>query len=328
MSTLLAGAKGRVARLCDLLGAEVPLIQGGMTSVGTARLAAAVSAAGAFGLVSAGRMTPETFDRAIAEALELTDRPLGVNIPISRETEWVEAMLGPALTRPVRFVFTGGGNPAPFAARIRDAGKRLAIVVSNVAQARKAEALGAALVVAEGVEAGGRASREEIGTIALVPAVADAVGIPVVAAGGIADGRGALAALCLGAAGIQMGTRFMSSVESPLHAAAKQALIAASEADTLLIGRRHGMQRRVLRNAAAESVAAREERAGLDEMLQLLSGARSVRGLLEGEVHDGIIACGQSVGAVRSIEPVATIVSGIVAEMKHVLAELSAELGE
>lgn len=319
MAASLAVEGSSCARLLRVLGCRYPIVQGGMTSVGTARLAAAVSNAGGLGLVSAGRMTVEAFGTEIDRALELARQPIGVNIPITREAAWLEAAIDAALARPIHAVFLGGGNPAPWAERIVAAGKVLALVVASVRQAVKAEALGASLVVAEGMEAGGKAAYEEVGTVALIPAVSGAVDLPVVAAGGIADGRGLAAALSLGAAGVQMGTRFIVSRESPVHEATKQAMVAATIDDTLIVGRRHGLNRRVLRNRGSEKVRQREIETDLDEMLELLAGHNSVRGLLGGDASEGMIACGQGVGVIREVLSVAEIVEQTMAEARRAL---------
>jgi NAD(P)H-dependent flavin oxidoreductase YrpB (nitropropane dioxygenase family) len=310
----MSPAPDRIRRLCRALGIVHPVIQGGMTSVGTARLAAAVSAAGGMGLVSAGRMTPAQFGAEIDDALTLTDKPLGVNVPVTRDAEYMQGLLDAALSRRVSLVVLGGGNPVPWAGKVRAAGKTLAVVTAN------AEALGAAMVIVAGVEAGGKAGVDEIGGMVLIPEVADAVSIPVVATGGIVDGRSAAAAICLGAAAVQLGTRFMLSDESPLHPRTKQAMIDAGPADTLMIARRHGLARRMLDTPAARRVLEREPVALLEEMVPMLSGALSVRGLIEGDLVDGMVSCGQGVGRIRSIEPAGAIVRQIAADMRAVLA--------
>lgn len=313
-------AEDRVRRLCSAFGIDHPVIQGGMTSVGTAQLAAAVSAAGGLGLVSAGRMTAAAFGEEIDRALAITGNPVGVNVPVVGDPGTMRELLGVALARRVAVVVLGGGNPGPWAERVLAAGKPLAVVTANAQQARKAAALGAAAVIVAGVEAGGKAGADEIGGMVLIPEVADAVSIPVVATGGIVDGRSAAAAICLGATAVQLGTRFMLSDESPLHPRTKQAMIDAGPADTLMIARRHGLGRRMLDTPAARRVLEREPGASLDEIVGMLSGAHSVRGLIEGDLVGGMVSCGQGVGRIRSIESVETIVRNIAAGMRAVLA--------
>lgn len=316
----------RLREAAAALGSALPIIQGGMTAIGTARLAAAVSSAGALGLVSAGGMTAAAFADEIDCALSLTDRPIGVNIPVGRDAAWMQEAIDAALARRVAAVVLGGGNPAPWAPRIVDGGKRLVIVVSHPRQAEHAQRLGAVAVVAEGNEAGGKNGLEELGGLTLVPLVARAVGIPVFAAGGIVDGRTAAAAICLGAGGVQLGTRFMLSAESPLHPATK-AFLTAQPRSTMLIGRRHGLNRRSVRNAAAEEVASREHGETLAGMVELLGGGRSWRGLREGDVERGLISAGQGVALIGDAPPVAQIVRTLMQDMNAALREAAAAAG-
>lgn len=314
----------RVRDLCALLGVEQPILLAGMTSVGTARLAAAVSEAGGLGLVAAGRLTPESFGAEMDAALALTARPIGVNIPVVRDTALMQGMIAAALQRQVSPIILGGGNPAPWAALILKTGRKLGIVTATPEQARKAEALGASLVVVAGHEAGGKAGADEVGGMVLIPAVADAVSLPVIAAGGIVDSRTAAAALCLGAAGVQLGTRFMLAEESPLHAETKAAMLRAAVGDTMIIARRYGMARRMLGTPAARHIAEREAAASQDEMIALLAGRHSERGLLQGDLATGMVACGQGVGRIASLLPAAAIVHEIAAGIRPVLAEAAA----
>ncbi|MCW5750406.1 MAG: nitronate monooxygenase [Alphaproteobacteria bacterium] len=312
-------SEDRVARLCRLLGIVHPIIQGGMTAVGTAPLAAAVSAGGGLGLVSAGRMRAPDFGAEIDLALAATDRPVGVNIPVGRDAEQMRGYLDEALRRRIALVVLGGGNPAPWAETVMARGCRLAIVTATPAQAHKAQVLGANAVVVAGHEAGGKAGADEIGGMVLVPAIVDAVSIPVIATGGIVDGRGAAAAICLGASAVQLGTRFMLSEESPLHPATKQAMLAACISDTMIIARRFGMARRMLGTPAARRVVECETDADLDTIISMLSGAHSTRGLIGGDLAEGLVSCGQGVGRITTIEPAGEIVRRIAGEMREVL---------
>lgn len=317
--TAVIDLEERLARFLRLCGIRYPIIQGGMTSVGTARLASAVSEAGGLGLVSAGRMSATDFGTEIDRARQMTTRPVGVNIPVGRDTAQMESYLRETLERRLGLVVLGGGNPAPWADRVLAAGHRLAIVTATPAQARKAQALGAHAVVVAGHEAGGKSGADEIGGMVLVPAIVDAVSLPVVATGGIVDGRGAAAAICLGASAVQLGTRFMLSEESPLHPATKQAMLAAGISDTMIIARRYGMARRMLGTPAARKVAACEQEANLDTIVSMLSGSHSTRGLIEGDLAEGLVSCGQGVGRIDSIEPAGEIVRRVADEMRQVL---------
>jgi enoyl-[acyl-carrier protein] reductase II len=314
-------------RAAQAIGCALPLIQGGMTGIGTARLAAAVSNAGGLGLVSAGGMTSEAFAREIEAAASTTQSPVGVNIPVTRDAEWMERSLAAALARRPAVVVLGGGNPAPWVPRIADAGVKWLAVVSSARQAFLAQRAGAAAVIAEGNEAGGKNGLEELGLLTLVPLVVREVDVPVFAAGSIVDGATAAAAICLGAGGVQLGTRFMLSQESPLHAATRE-FLTSQPRSTLLIGRAHGMNRRAVRNPASEEVARREKHESLEAVVALLSGRRSLRGLREGDVDDGLISAGQGVALIRDVPPVADIVERLFAEMAGVLGEAAVQAGE
>ncbi len=322
----MSQSASRVRDLCALLGVAHPILLAGMTSVGTARLAAAVSEAGGLGLVASGRMTPAAFDAEMTKAQALTTKPIGVNIPVIRDAAVMQAMITAAIARRVSPIILGGGNPAPWAAPILQAGCLLGIVTATPDQARKAEALGARLLVVAGHEAGGKAGADEVGGMVLIPAVADAVSVPVIAAGGIVDSRTAAAAICLGAAGVQLGTRFMLSEESPLHPETKTAMLQAAVGDTMIIARRYGMARRMLGTPRAHDIVAREPQASQDEMIAMLSGRYSERGLLEGDIAGGTVACGQGVGRIERVLPAAAIVREIAAGLRPVLAEAAAAL--
>ena len=326
MTAMMDRRATRVADFCSAFGLRAPVIQGGMTLVGTARLAAAVSEGGGLGLVSAGRMSADDFEAEIKEALTLTDKPVGVNIPLSRSHDRVRTFIDVALRHPVSALFLGGGNPAPWADDIKAAGKRLVIVVGGPRQARKAESLGADAIVAEGVDAGGLIASDEIGTLSLIPAVADSVRIPVIAAGGIADARGTAAAICLGAAGVQMGTRFMVAEESPLNARTKQALIDADVTDTLIVARRQRITRRMLKNDAAREARGIEDTADLEGMLKIVTPERSHKGLLEGDTQTGMVSCGQSIGVITAVEPASDIIRSIVEGIGAVSADLATQV--
>lgn len=319
-------AASRVRELCRLLGAAQPILLAGMTTVGTARLAAAVSEAGGLGLVAAGRLTPAAFGAEIDKARSLTSRGIGVNIPVVRDPDLMAGMIAAALARKVSPIILGGGNPGPWASLITDAGRVLGIVTATPQQARKAQSLGARFVVVAGHEAGGKAGADEVGGMVLIPAVVDAVDVPVIAAGGIVDSRTAAAAICLGAAGVQLGTRFMLSEESPLHPDTKSAMLQAAVGDTMIIARRHNMARRMLGTPAARHIVSRESDASVEEMVGLLSGRHSERGLLEGDLASGMVACGQGVGRIGDVLPAAEIVRQIAAGIRLVLADAIAAM--
>lgn len=317
---------GRSA-LCWLLGIQYPIIQGGMTLVGTGKLAAAVSDGGGLGVVSAGRMEVETFAGEMDLAIDTTSKPLGVNIPIGHAPEWTEACFTESLKRDIKIVLIGGGNPKPWCPIVKDAGKLLGVVVANPEQAQKAENAGADLIIVESIEAGGRTSRDELAGVTLIPAARERTTVPLAAAGGFVDGRGLAAALCLGADGVQMGTRFMLAEESPLHAETRSAMIAADVTDTMLLGAEHRMGRRVLRSKAAERVQERQAAATKEDMISMLSGEWSRQALHHGNMEIGLAACGQGVGLIKDNLSAAEIISRTVREAEVCLDNARRQLG-
>ncbi|MEO5929734.1 MAG: nitronate monooxygenase, partial [Candidatus Kapaibacterium sp.] len=219
-------------RITDLFAIRYPIIQAGMVWCSGHRLASAVSNSGGLGLIGAGSMKPELLAEHIRECRRETAHPFGVNIPLIRGD--VERLIETALDEEVGIIFTSAGNPALHLEKIKRAGALVVHVVASVRHALKAESVGVDAVVAEGFEAGGHNGLDEITTLCLIPQVADAVTVPVIAAGGIADGRGMAAALALGASGVQVGTRFAATVESSAHQNFKNAVVAATDSDTIL----------------------------------------------------------------------------------------------
>ncbi len=310
--------------VCDLLGIDYPIIQGGMAWVSDAYLAVAVSEAGALGVIAAGHIQePEELRREIQRAKELTSRPFGVNLMLMNPL--VPRFVDLVLEEGVPVVTTGAGNPGKFISRLRDAGVKVMPVVASVALAKRVEREGAHAVVVEGTEAGGHIG--ELTTMALVPQVVDAVSIPVIAAGGIADGRGFLAALALGAHGVQMGTRFVASTECRVHENWKRAYLRARDRDTVVTGRPTGHPVRIIRNRLArEFLKLEQQGAPLEEYEKLGVGALR-RAAMEGDVKTGSVMAGQIVGLVREVKPVREIVREIVAQAKGELERLQSLVG-
>lgn len=277
-------------------------------------LAAAVSRAGALGVLGAGSMKPDALRTAIRGVRERTAAPFGVNIPVTRGDA---ATLAAVCTEErVAVVITSSGNPALFTARLKDAECTVLHVCASVKHARKAEAAGCDAVVAEGFEAGGHNGADEITTFTLVPQVSDAVRIPVVAAGGIADGRGMAAAFALGAGGIQVGTRFAATVESTAHPAYKQKVLEAGDDGTVLTFRAL-MPVRMLRTPFALRAAEAERRgAGRDELEELLGRKREQQGIAEGNVEEGMFEAGQGAGLIRAILPAGDVVHMLMEEYR------------
>jgi len=293
-------------RITDLFQIEIPIVQAGMVWVSGWRLVSAVSNAGALGLIGAGSMKPELLREHIRKTRGATTKPFGVNIPLLRPD--AQELINVALEEHVRIFFTSAGHPIKFTASLKAAQCTVVHVTSNVKQAKKAEECGCDAVVAEGFEAGGHNGVDEIATLALVPQVVNAVSIPVVAAGGIADGRQMFAAFALGAEAVQMGTRFAATLESSAHDRYKQAVIDAKDGDTILTLKRITPVR--LLKSPFGLTAQREESAGKskEELTELLGKSRERKGIFEGNWEEGEFEMGQSSGLVNEILPAAEVV--------------------
>lgn len=298
--------------LCRLLGIRLPIIQAGMVWVSCGKLAAASSEAGCLGTIGAGSMKPELLRAHILKAQALTKQPLAVNVPLLYEKAGEQ--LDAALALGIRVFITSAGSPKLHTARLKAAGATVLHVVSSPLLARKCEDAGVDAVIAEGFEAGGHNGREELTTMVLVPQVVDAVKIPVVAAGGIVDARGAAAAFCLGAQAVQMGTRFVATVEASAHANFKRAVTTAGPGDTMVMLKKH-VPVRLLKNRFFEEVRAAEERcADRAELEALLGHGRARAGMLEGDLDQGELEIGQACSLVRDIPTVAALIAKLSAE--------------
>lgn len=287
----------------DIIKTKYPIIQGGMANIATGEFAAAISNAGGLGLIAAGGMKPEELRENIDRARQLTDQPFGVNIMLLHPQ--VDELMEIVIEKKVPVVTTGAGNPGKYISALKEAGVKVMPVVASVALAQRMERLGVDAVIAEGTESGGHVG--EMTTMALVPQVIDAVSVPVVAAGGIADGRQAAAAFALGACGIQVGTCLLASEECPIHPNYKQAVLKAKDSDTVVTGRSIGGPVRILKNKMAREYLALEKRgASLEELEKVtLGGLR--RAVLEGDVEMGSVMSGQVAGMLHEIRPVAEI---------------------
>lgn len=293
----------RVSRLFRI---RYPIIQAGMVWTAGYRLAVAVSEAGALGLIGSGSMKPDLLREHILKARARTSRPFGVNIPLMRED--AEELVRATIEEGVRIVFTSSGHPMKFTAGLKSAGCTVVHVIAAVKHARKAVEAGCDAVVAEGFEAGGHNGIDEIATLTLVPQVVDAVQIPVIAAGGIADGRGMAAALSLGADGVQMGTRFAVTTESSAHENYKKAVIAAGDGGTVLTLKKITPVRLVKSPFAVKALEAERRGASREELEALVGRKREMMGIFEGNLEEGEIEAGQSSGLVKEILPAAEVV--------------------
>ena len=303
-------------KLNELLGTEFPFIQGGMANIATGEFAAAVSNAGALGLIGAGGMTPDSLRENIRRCRELTDRPFGVNVMLMHPR--VEEMVRVVAEERVMVVTTGAGNPGAYIPVWKEYGAKVLPVVPAVAKV--AARAGADAVIAEGTESGGHVG--ELTTMALVPQVCDAVDLPVVAAGGIADGRQLLAAYALGACGAQVGTCLLVSQECPIHENYKQAILKAKDSGTIVTGRIAGTPVRILKNQMARTYVSKE-RAGatMMELEQYTLGSLR-RAVFDGDTKTGSLMAGQVAGMLHEIKPLRQIFEELSAGCDRRLAEL------
>ncbi len=291
-------------RLNELLGTELPIIQGGMANIADGAFAAACSNAGALGVIAAGGMhTPDQLRQQIRICRERTDKPFGVNLMLMNPA--AEEMARIIIEEKVPVVTTGAGNPGRYIPAWKDAGVKVIPVVAAAILAKRLERAGADAVIAEGTESGGHVG--EMTTMALVPQVADAVSVPVIAAGGIAGGRQMAAAFALGACGVQVGTCLLVSKECPIHDNYKQALLRAKDSDTTVTGRSIGGPVRVLKNRMAREYLALEKRGATLEELETVTLGGLRRAVLEGDMETGSVMCGQVAGMLREIRPVREI---------------------
>jgi enoyl-[acyl-carrier protein] reductase II len=308
--------------LCDLLGIEHPIVQGGMAWAASAELAAAVSNAGGLGIVGAGNQPPEVIRLELRRARALTNRPLGANVPLF--TAGVEDRLQVFIDEGVSVVTVGGGNAGPFLGPLQRAGIRVIPVVASVALARRMARQGVDALIAEGMESGGHIG--DVATLPLVPQVVDAVDLPVVAAGGIADGRGLAAALALGAAGIQMGTRFICTSECPAHERYKQWIVRAHDRATIVTGGAFGHPVRTIRGPFVRRLRELEDQ-GIAEEDFISYGAGTLRAaIVDGDMEQGSVMAGQSAGLTGDILPVRELVERIVAEAEAAIRRSGALL--
>ena len=291
-------------RVCELLGIEYPIVQGGMAWVATAELAAAVSNAGGLGLIAAGGAPSDVVREQIKKARTLTNKPFGVNVMLM--SPFADEVMQVILEEKPAVVATGAGNPGKYIEDLKSAGIKIMPVIASVAMAKRMEKAGADAIIAEGTEAGGHIG--ELTTMVLTPQVADAVSIPVISAGGYADSRGTRAAFALGADGIQVGTRFLCATECLAHENYKNAVLKAKDRDAVVTGRSTGAPVRALKNKLTKEYQRLEkEGASFDEIEALgVGGLR--RAFQEGDVEMGSLMAGQSAAMVNKIEPCADII--------------------
>ena len=307
--------------LNEILGTKYPIIQGGMANIATGEFAAACSNAGALGIIGAGGMNADTLRQNIRRCRELTDKPFGVNIMLMHPQADEFAQI--VVEEKVAVVTTGAGNPGKYVPMWKAAGIKVIPVVAAAVLARHLEPLGIDAVIAEGTESGGHVG--EMTTMALVPQVIDTVDVPVIAAGGIADGRQAAAAFALGACGIQAGTCLLTSLECPIHENYKAALLKARDSDTIVTGRIGGTPVRVLKNRMSREYV-RQEKAGADKMaLERFTLGSLRKAVFDGDTENGSLMAGQAAGLLHEVRPVEEIFAAMVSEAKTCITGLYKE---
>jgi len=308
-------------KITKLFGIQYPIVQAGMIWNSGWRLASASSNAGILGLIGAGSMYPEVLREHIQKCKKATNKPFGVNVPMLYPN--IEDIMNIIVEEDVKIVFTSAGNPNTWTKWLQDKGIIVVHVVSSVKFALKAQEAGVDAVVAEGFEAGGHNGRDETTTLTLIPMVKEKINIPLIAAGGIATGKGMLATMVLGADGVQIGSRFVASTESSAHQAFKQVVVDAEEGATQLTLKELAPVRLIKNKFYNEIQELYKSAPTVEQLKELLGRARAKRGMFEGDLDDGELEIGQIAGLIRDIKPVADIVSEIIAEFETAKKEVA-----
>ncbi len=311
-------------KICELIGIEYPIFQGGMAWVATGELAAAVSESGGLGIIGSGHAPADWLRQEIHKVKAITKKPYGVNVMLM--SPFVDDVMKVILEERVPVITTGAGNPGKYVPMLKEVGTKVIPVVASVALAKRLEKAGVDALIAEGMESGGHIG--EIGTFPLVQQVADAVKIPVIAAGGIVDGRGLVAALALGAEGVQMGTRFMCAEECTISHLIKEKIIKAKDRATVITGRSTGHPVRCLDNHFTRDIEQYEKEGMAAEELEKLGVGKLRSAMVEGDVENGSIMAGQIAGAVTRIEPAAHIIQDIMQSAEREYERLTVRFGE
>lgn len=303
----------------EIFNVEYPILQGAMAHIATPEFAAAVSNAGALGIIATGAMKPEEVKEAIKKCKQLTDKPFGVNLMLMNP--YSDEIVDIILEDKVAFVTTGAGNPGKYCARLKEAGIKIYPVVNSVALAKRLVDSGVDGIIAEGTESGGHVG--ELTTMALVPQIVQAVHVPVIAAGGIASGAQLNACLALGAVGVQIGTRFLVSEECPVHENYQQAVIKAKDLDTIVTGRNLGAPVRILKNQMALQYRKLEQANAEKEELEIITLGALRRAVFDGDMKHGSVMMGQVAGMCKKIQPIKEILDELMHEAKINKEELS-----
>jgi enoyl-[acyl-carrier protein] reductase II len=301
--------------ITELFRIKYPIIQAGMVWVSGWKLASAASNCGGLGLIGSGSMKSEVLEEHITKCFEATNNPFGVNIPLQRTD--ADELVNVAISKGVKIVFTSAGNPKKFIDILKGNDVTVAHVVPSVKFGLKAKDAGCDVIVGEGVEAGGHNGQDEITTMALIPQLVDAVNIPVVAAGGISDGRGIVAALSLGADGVQLGTRFAATEESSAHLNYKKMVVEATDNDSILAFKKIGLTRMLKNQFASEALKAELESWDPEKLKELLGSKREKLGIFEGDEQNGQMEAGQSAGMIKEILPVKKVFDNLLREIEE-----------
>ena len=307
-------------KITQLFNIKYPIVQGGMIWASGWKLASAVSNAGGLGLIGAGSMYPDVLREHIQKCKKATDKPYGVNVPLLYSD--LEEILEIIIEEKVPIVFTSAGNPKSYTPQLKAAGITVVHVVSSVKFALKSQEAGVDAVVAEGFEAGGHNGREESTTLTLIPQVAQAISIPLMAAGGIATGRAMLAAMTLGADGVQVGSRFVCTPEASSHINFKKAIVEAGEGDTHLTLKELAPVRMMRNNFWNQVQELYQQSPTKEDLTKLLGRARAKKGMFEGDMHEGELEIGQVSGLINDIIPAAQVVADMVAEYETARQEM------
>lgn len=306
-------------KVCELLNIEYPIIQGGMAWVADASLASAVSNAGGLGLIAGGNAPKEVIKEEIRKCRELTDKPFGVNVMLL--SPFVDEIIELIIEEKIPVITTGAGNPAKYIDSLKAVGTKIIPVVPSIALAQRMEKLGADAVIVEGTEAGGHIG--ELTTMVLTPQVADSVNIPVIAAGGIADGRGIVASFALGANGVQIGTRFICSEECSVHENYKNMVLKSKDRDAIVTGRSTGHPVRTLKNKLAKEILNMEKQ-GIDSQEIDKKGVGTLRiATKEGDVHNGSFMAGQIASIIKDVKPCKEIIEDMVNQARNIMPNIN-----
>ena len=306
--------------ISSLFGIKYPIVQGGMIWVSGWKLASAVSNAGGLGLIGSGSMYPDVLREHIQKCKKATDKPFGVNVPMLYPQ--IQEIMDIIVEEGVKIVFTSAGNPKTWTQFLKEKGITVVHVVSSVKFAQKAEAAGVDAVVCEGFEAGGHNGREETTTFTLIPMVKENVSIPVIAAGGIANGKGMLAAMVLGADGVQIGSRFAATLESSAHDNFKDTIVKVKDGDTHLTLKELAPVRLVKNHFYNQVQELYAKNPSIEEIKELLGRARAKKGMFEGDLDNGELEIGQIAGLIHEIKPAKQVVDEIIAELEAVKKSL------